>query len=111
MRALGWVLLLGAFTSTDASQKIFGRQIRQVLLLHIGAFDARMLDRLLTNYEHLGVRFIGLRRALEDEAYRTNGDVKTDEPLSFFHRHARLANKEVQSDPGVPLQELEQSCR
>jgi len=103
MRHLQW--------ATDASQEIFGRQVPQVLLLHVGAFDARMLDRLLTSYERRGVRFIGLRRALEDDAYRDRDDRQSDPRLVFFPRQARRMSKEVPADPGAPLQMLDQSCR
>jgi peptidoglycan/xylan/chitin deacetylase (PgdA/CDA1 family) len=94
----------------DASQRIFGRQIRQILLLHVGAFEARMLDRLLTSYERLGVRFVGLRRALDDEAYRRRDDLPSDE-LRFFQRHARLAQTQIPGEPGAPLEKLARSCR
>jgi peptidoglycan/xylan/chitin deacetylase (PgdA/CDA1 family) len=51
---------------------LFGRPIRQILLLHAGAFTAEMIDDLLAEYEALGVHFISLDAALEDAAYRVD---------------------------------------
>lgn len=59
--------LLGA---DERARALFGRPIRQILLLHAGAFTAQMIDDLLAEYEALGVRFISLDAALEDPAYR-----------------------------------------
>jgi peptidoglycan/xylan/chitin deacetylase (PgdA/CDA1 family) len=41
----------------------------QVLLLHVGAFDARMIDRLLATYAHRDVTFVPLGDALADPVY------------------------------------------
>lgn len=54
----------------ERARALFGRPIRQILLLHAGAFTAQMIDDLLDEYEALGVRFISLDAALEDAAYR-----------------------------------------
>ena len=51
------------------ARELFGRPIRQILLLHAGAFTAEMIEDLLAEYEALGVRFISLDDALEDPAY------------------------------------------
>lgn len=40
-----------------------------VLLLHVGAFDARMIERLLTVYVGRGVRFVRLDEAMADRVY------------------------------------------
>lgn len=61
-----------AFTlrwADDAARMLFDRPIPHVLLMHVGAFDARMLDDLLTRYEKMGVQFISLDEALADPAY------------------------------------------
>ncbi len=53
----------------DALRRIAGRPVPHVLLLHAGAFDARILDRLLSTYEKEGVRWIPLDEALVDPVY------------------------------------------
>jgi len=52
------------------ARRLFGRPIRQILLLHAGGFTAEMIEDLLQEYEALGVRFISLDTALEDSAYQ-----------------------------------------
>lgn len=59
-----------ALTRDRAAAKIrYGRDIPFVLLMHIGAFDARMMPRLLALYRHRGVRFVSLEEAERDPAY------------------------------------------
>ncbi|HEX8239937.1 MAG TPA: glycoside hydrolase family 9 protein [Allosphingosinicella sp.] len=52
------------------SRSLYGRDIPYVLLLHIGAFDARMLPRLLDLYRREGFRFVTLAEAQRDQFYR-----------------------------------------
>jgi peptidoglycan-N-acetylglucosamine deacetylase len=53
-----------AFAASRAmSKRLHGQDIPYVLLMHEGAFDARMLSRLLAFYRSQGVRFIGLDAA------------------------------------------------
>ncbi len=55
--------------SDRLSRQLFGRRIRQVLLLHAGAFTAEMIEDLLSEYEAMGVRFVSLDDALKDSVY------------------------------------------
>jgi peptidoglycan/xylan/chitin deacetylase (PgdA/CDA1 family) len=52
------------------SMQLYRRDIAYVLLMHIGAFDARMLPRLLALYRDKGVTLIGLDDAERDPFYR-----------------------------------------
>ena len=45
------------------SKAVYGRDIPYVLLMHIGAFDARMLPELLALYRSRGVNFVSLPEA------------------------------------------------
>jgi peptidoglycan-N-acetylglucosamine deacetylase len=56
------------------SQQLYGRDIPYVLLMHIGAFDARMLPRLLELYRKHGFSFITLPEAEKDSFYRVDVD-------------------------------------
>jgi peptidoglycan/xylan/chitin deacetylase (PgdA/CDA1 family) len=51
------------------SQQLYGRDIPYVLLMHLGAFDAHMLPRLLTLYRAERVTFISLEDAERDPFY------------------------------------------
>ena len=56
------------------SQELYGRDIPYVLLMHLGAFDARMLARLLALYLAKGVTFVSLDQAEADPFYRVDSD-------------------------------------
>jgi peptidoglycan/xylan/chitin deacetylase (PgdA/CDA1 family) len=58
------------------STAIYGREIPYVLLMHVGAFDARMLPRLLELYRARGVRLVTLPEAERDPFYRSAIDLR-----------------------------------
>ena len=55
-----------------AAKSRYGRNIPFVLLMHIGAFDARMMPRLLALCHRRHVRFVSLAEAERDPAYATD---------------------------------------
>jgi peptidoglycan-N-acetylglucosamine deacetylase len=57
------------------SHTLYGRDINYVLLMHVGAFDAEMLPRLLELYRSKGFEFIRLADAERDEFYRSSIDL------------------------------------
>ena len=63
------------------SQAAVGRDIPYVLLMHLGAFDARMLPRLLDQYRRDGAMFVSLEQAQADPFYAgdTNTPLATDQ--------------------------------
>jgi peptidoglycan/xylan/chitin deacetylase (PgdA/CDA1 family) len=58
-----------AAMSRAEAQAAYGHDIPYVLLMHVGAFDARMLPRLLAQYRHEGFKFVSLADAEADPAY------------------------------------------
>jgi cellulose synthase/poly-beta-1,6-N-acetylglucosamine synthase-like glycosyltransferase/peptidoglycan/xylan/chitin deacetylase (PgdA/CDA1 family) len=60
------------------------RPVKQILLLHLGAFDALMLDELLTAYELRGVRFIPVQEAIADAVYGIDPDVPWGDQRNFL---------------------------
>lgn len=79
IKALKTSFLQNAYTflnwSVAAGKQIYGRPIPQVLLLHVSAIGALMLDDLLTAYAEEGAIFVTLDHALRDPAYREPVDV------------------------------------
>jgi lysophospholipase L1-like esterase len=57
------------------SQTLYGRDIPYVLLMHVGAFDARMLPRLLELYRSRSFEFVTLQQAESDDFYRQDTDL------------------------------------
>jgi peptidoglycan/xylan/chitin deacetylase (PgdA/CDA1 family) len=55
----------------SVSQKIFGREIPQTLLLHANEINADLLDEMLAAFEARGYRFVTLDEAARDDAYAT----------------------------------------
>jgi peptidoglycan/xylan/chitin deacetylase (PgdA/CDA1 family) len=55
--------------SRTLSATLYGRDIPYVLLMHAGAFDARMMPRLLALYRDNGVAFVTLQEAERDRFY------------------------------------------
>jgi peptidoglycan/xylan/chitin deacetylase (PgdA/CDA1 family) len=94
----------------EISEKLFGRDIPYVLLMHIGAFDARMLPRLLRLYQSRGFTFVTLGAAEEDSFYKYDVDPKLlsgPDTLegAMAEKHLALPGRK---DYGA---ELEKACR
>ena len=90
-RAVRKGLALGVRDLTNSrvlSQKIFGRQIPHVLLLHLSAVTPHMLDSLLGEYEKRGAEFIGLETALKDPIYRVDHGQVAEGMVSFIKEMA-----------------------
>jgi peptidoglycan/xylan/chitin deacetylase (PgdA/CDA1 family) len=56
------------------AKALYGHDIPYVLLMHVGAFDARMLPRLLKLYRDKGFGFVTLEEAEKDQFYRSSVD-------------------------------------
>jgi peptidoglycan/xylan/chitin deacetylase (PgdA/CDA1 family) len=56
------------------AKALFGHDIPYVLLMHVGAFDARMLPRLIDLYRSKGFTFITLKEAENDPFYASSID-------------------------------------
>lgn len=67
----GWLgaAAVNADRARAMAQRLYGRDIPYVLLMHLGAFDAHMLPRLLDLYREKGFRFVSLERAGQDPYY------------------------------------------
>jgi peptidoglycan/xylan/chitin deacetylase (PgdA/CDA1 family) len=68
--------------SRDASEKLFGRDIPYVLLMHVSAMSAHMMPRLLHLYRTAGFRFVTLQKAESDPVYRGYTDLRLPAPPS-----------------------------
>jgi len=93
----------------DMSNQLFHRDIKYVLLMHIGAFDAEMLPRLLAQLKQEGFKFIKLKDAQKDPAYK----IDPDEPRNdgailqeqiFDARHLQIPPNEK------PMKRLQELC-
>ena len=94
----------------QSSQMVYGRDVKYVLLMHVGAFDARMLPELLALYRGKGVRFITLQDAMSDPSYRDDPDIGDATGGAFLEL---MLQKKKLKFPGnsKPYKELAAMCR
>lgn len=96
--------------SQAAAEITFGRPIRQILLVHVGAFDAVMLDELLDAYQHAGATMIDLATALADPVYHLKTDEGWRGESTFLPRVARERGVRIPTVPQIPLETLRALC-
>jgi peptidoglycan/xylan/chitin deacetylase (PgdA/CDA1 family) len=92
------------------SQLVYGRDVAYVLLLHVGAFDAKMLPELLALYRSKGVSFIALQEAISDPAYQDDADI--GEPNGGAQLQLMMRKRKMEFPPNTkPYKELDAICR
>jgi peptidoglycan-N-acetylglucosamine deacetylase len=96
--------------SRRLGRAIYGREIPQVLLVHVGAVSAHMMPRLIALYRSMGARFVPLAEAQADPAYAEDNDPRLAPRPQFLGRRAQAR--------GIPIDypedrgpELESMCR
>jgi peptidoglycan/xylan/chitin deacetylase (PgdA/CDA1 family) len=68
---------------------VFGRETPHVMLLHVNKLNADVLDRLLELFEERQFRFVSLREAQADPAYKTADTWRTKAGPMWGYRWAR----------------------
>lgn len=87
------------------SRDLFGRDIRQILLLHANMLNADHFRGLAAMFERRGYRFITLEHALEDPAYRSPDMFVGSGGITWLHRWALtkgMPKTFVAGEPEVP---------
>lgn len=94
----------------QASKRLFGREIPQVLLIHANALNADALPALLHRFRRRGYDFVGLDTALADPAYAHADGYRGRAGISWLHRWAMAEHKPkvfYEGEPEVPKSVLE----
>jgi peptidoglycan/xylan/chitin deacetylase (PgdA/CDA1 family) len=92
------------------SQKLYGHDIPYVLLLHVGAFDARMLPRLIALFRSKGFEFVTLPQAEADPAYAFDPNIGY--PNGGTLQELTAAVRKVNfPDNTKPYKKLDSMCR
>jgi peptidoglycan/xylan/chitin deacetylase (PgdA/CDA1 family) len=81
------------------SNTLFGRDIRQILLLHANLLNADHFADLARMYQGRGYQFIPIERAMEDSVYRRPDHYYGPEGLSWLGRWAREAARDARGRP------------
>ena len=94
----------------EVTHTLYGRDISYVLLLHIGAFDAKMFPDLVALLRRRGFSFVSLPEAMQDPAYAENPNVALPEGDTFQEQVAIA--RHVKFPPNSkPSKQLEAICR
>jgi peptidoglycan/xylan/chitin deacetylase (PgdA/CDA1 family) len=97
--------------ASDVSITLVGRPIKHVLLVHVGAFDALMLDEVLQAYRKTGAKLIDLGTALRDPVYQKDPNLVWDGERTFLQQLAAGMRVRIPPRPPSRLQELTRLCR
>src|SRR5215467_5534657 len=95
----------------ELSEQLFRRDIKYVLLMHIGAFDAQMLPQLLAQMKQQGFKFITLAEAQKDPAYDIDPDVVMKEGTILQEQIMQARNLPLPAHAEKPMKQLQELCR
>jgi peptidoglycan/xylan/chitin deacetylase (PgdA/CDA1 family) len=86
------------------SVKLFGREIKQILLLHANSINADYFDDVAEMLKKRGYKFITLEESLTDEAYKLPDTFTKRAGISWLHRWALEKGREnvLPNEPRVP---------
>ena len=93
------------------SQVLFGRDIKHVMLLHTGAFNALMLPDLLKLLDRMHFRLIPLGEAHNDLAYSSDPDIATERGETLLEQLMTAKNLRFPPHQEKPINQLGRMCR
>lgn len=93
------------------SQMLFGRDIKHVMLLHLGGFDAVMLPQLLDLLKQKGFKLVTLDEAESDPAYQTNPNGALKHGGTLLDQMIEAQHLKYPPMPPKPMKELDIVCR
>lgn len=85
------------------SEKLLGRNVKQILLLHANAINADYLDELAERYQKHGYRFVSMSEALLDPAYQREITKYNNWGISWIDRWALSEGKKGEFFSGDPV--------
>jgi hypothetical protein len=90
---------------------LFGRDIKHVMLLHIGSIEAVMLPQLLELLKQRGFTLITLAQAESDPVYSMHPDLPDHWDGTFLEQSMRARHLAMPKDSGEGLAKLDAVCR
>lgn len=97
--------------SRAQSKALYGRDIPYVLLLHIGAFEAKTLPQLIALYRKHGFKFITLPQAEADPSYQAYTEPSLPAPPKDMEQLMLARNLTPPPAPTMYETELNAMCR
>jgi len=89
---------------------VYGRDIRHVLLLHIGGFETVMLPRLLDLLKRQGFKLVTLPEAEKDAAYKSDPDVALKDGGTLLDQMMEARHLSFPAN-SKPYEELSAVCK
>lgn len=86
------------------SLKLFGREVKQILLLHANFINSDYFDDIAKMLKKRGYKFITLEEALKDESYKLPDTFTKRSGISWLHRWALAKGSEnvLPNEPKTP---------
>ncbi len=94
----------------ELARSLYGHDVPYILLMHAGAFDARMLPELIALFRSQGFQFVTLEQAMNDPVYRADPRVPTPGGSTFNEMVAETRHVVV-PDAKEPEEMLDRMCR
>jgi peptidoglycan/xylan/chitin deacetylase (PgdA/CDA1 family) len=117
-QAIDWLKSSYLSTATDdialdrkLSAMLFGRDIKYVLLLHIGALDSMMLPELLDLFKKQGFDFVSLEEAEKDPSYQSDPDAALPHGGTFLEQLIEAKHLKYPQHADRPMAKLDAICR
>jgi peptidoglycan-N-acetylglucosamine deacetylase len=93
---------------------LMGRDIKHILLIHVGAFTTLSAQDVLASFKTDGVRFISLQAALEDPVYGINPGLPMPDGRNFLEQLAAMKGVEDpygdEAEDAYKKERLEKLC-
>jgi peptidoglycan/xylan/chitin deacetylase (PgdA/CDA1 family) len=90
---------------------VYGREIKHVLLLHLGAFSPDILPPLFEMLKRKGFELTTLEDAQTDDAYRSDPDYAHENTGTLLEQHMDARKITYPPVPKKPRKELDELCR
>ena len=103
------VRLLGRYR--ELGRRLAGREVAHVLLMHVGAADAGMLDWMLSSYEAAGARWVPLEQAQADPIYAEDPGWVTKWGPTLLDRLAKTRGVTLENEWWPDEERLKQLCQ
>jgi len=95
----------------SAAKLLYGRDIKHVLLLHIGGFETIMLPQLLNSLKRQGFTFITLPEAEKDPAYKSDPNLAMENGGTLLDQMLEAKHLDLPAHPEKPYDQLNAVCR
>ena len=95
----------------SAAKLLYGRDIKHVLLLHIGGFETIMLRQLLNSLKRQGFTFITLPEAEKDPAYKSDPNLAMKDGGTLLDQMLEAKHLDLPAHAEKPYDQLNAVCR